>query len=61
MQIFYTPIYIAIRNAHMSKYQPLWEYISSRNEPALKLDFSEIEDVLKAPIDHSFLTYKKEL
>lgn len=56
MQIFYTPIYIAIRNAHMSKYQPLWEYVTVSGENTLKLNFSDIENILKAPIDHSFLT-----
>ena len=45
----------------MSKYQPLWEYVTESGENTLKLNFSDIENILKAPIDHSFLTYKKEL
>ena len=29
--------------------------------PSIKLTFSEIEKILRIPIDHSFLTDKKEL
>ena len=43
----------------MSKYEPLWEYIKE-NEPE-KLSFSEVEAICGFPIDHAFLTYKKEL
>lgn len=45
----------------MSKYNPLWEYIQNREESPLKLTFSEIRDILRTEIDHSFLKYKKEL
>ena len=45
----------------MSKYDPLWEYIKTRNEQNFKLTFSEIEKIAGVPIDHSFLKYKKEL
>lgn len=45
----------------MSKYNPLWEYIQKREESPLKLTFSEIRDILRTEIDHSFLKYKKEL
>ncbi len=44
----------------MSKYQPLWECAKNKDTYPLKLTFSEIEGVLGFPIDHSFLTYKKE-
>ncbi len=44
----------------MSKYQPLWEYVVSKNTYPLKLSFYEINAILGFPIDHSFLTYKKE-
>lgn len=45
----------------MSKYLPLWEYVSRRDEESFSLSFSEIEALLGFPVDHSFLTYKKEL
>lgn len=45
----------------MSKYNPLWETISKRNEDDFKLSFDEVEMTLGFPIDHSFLTFKKEL
>lgn len=45
----------------MSKYDPLWEYFNSRNEPIIELSFESIKDILGFTIDHSFLNYKKEL
>ena len=45
----------------MSKYNHLWEYIQNREESPLKLTFSEIRDILRTEIAHSFLKYKKEL
>ena len=45
----------------MSKYQPLWEHIQTINSDKLSLSYGEIESILGFPIDHSFLTYKKEL
>ncbi len=44
----------------MSKYQPLWEYVTSVDMFPLKLSFDDIYSVLGFAIDHSFLTYKKE-
>ncbi len=44
----------------MSKYEALWEYVARLNTYPLKLSFDEIFNVLGFPIDHSFLTYKKE-
>lgn len=43
----------------MSKYEPLWEYIK-KNQPAM-LTFETVETICGFPIDHSFLTFKKEL
>lgn len=43
----------------MSKYNRLWDYIK-KNGPEV-MSFDEVEAVCGFPIDHSFLTYKKEL
>ncbi|MBR3016377.1 MAG: hypothetical protein IKH57_04760 [Clostridia bacterium] len=43
----------------MSKYEPIWKYIQE-NEPTI-LTFDTVEKVCGFPIDHSFLTFKKEL
>lgn len=45
----------------MSKYDPLWKYIRQKNCDSLLLSFNLIYDILGFEIDHSFLTYKKEL
>lgn len=45
----------------MSKYDPLWEWIKINGTESFKLTFSEIEKITGFPIDHSFLSYKKEL
>lgn len=45
----------------MPKYAALWEHISRQSTAHLQLHFAEIEQILGFPIDHSFLTYKKEL
>lgn len=44
----------------MSKYDALWEYVQKHNESQVKLTFDEVQDIAGIPIDHSFLTYKKE-
>ncbi len=44
----------------MSKYEPLWQYLKD-NENTTKLSYEEIKSILGFEIDHSFLTYKKEL
>ncbi len=44
----------------MSKYKALWEYAAKIDTFPLKLGFDEIAGILGFPIDHSFLTYKKE-
>ena len=45
----------------MSKYEPLWNYVLEKGIDSLKLTFSEIKQITGTEIDHSFLTYKKEL
>ena len=45
----------------MSKYQPLWNYIKEKQTVNYKLTYEEIKSILEFEIDHSFLTYKKEL
>lgn len=45
----------------MSKYNPLWNWIKENDTDSFKLTYSEIETIVGFPIDHSFLTYKKEL
>lgn len=45
----------------MSKYDALWKFVQEDGSPTLKLDFEEILEIAGAPMDHSFLTYKKEL
>ena len=45
----------------MSKYNALWEYVQKNGSPSIKLSFTEIHYIAGIEIDHSFLTYKKEL
>jgi hypothetical protein len=45
----------------MSKYNSLWKYIKNNGNTELKLSFDEIKNIIGFDIDHSFLTYKKEL
>ena len=45
----------------MSKYDALWEYVKNCKEEEVTLTFEEIGEIAGVPIDHSFLTYKKEL
>ena len=45
----------------MSKYNAVLEYVVSRGESRLLLTFDEIHQLAGIEIDHSFLTYKKEL
>lgn len=45
----------------MSKYQSLWNYIKEKQKVNYKLTYEEIKSILGFEIDHSFLTYKKEL
>ncbi|MCQ2087923.1 MAG: hypothetical protein MJZ37_07705 [Bacilli bacterium] len=45
----------------MSKYSSLWIWISETKSQDFKLTYEELEKVLNFKIDHSFLTFKKEL
>lgn len=45
----------------MSKYTALWEWIKENGTDRFALSFAEAEQIAGLPIDHSFLTYKKEL
>ncbi len=45
----------------MSKYNLLWEYVKKSGSQTLRLSFDEIQNIAGIPLDHSFLTYKKEL
>ena len=45
----------------MSKYEPLWRRVKENGTEIFTLTYAEIENILGFPIDHSFLTYKKEL
>ena len=45
----------------MSKYEPLWEYLLANNKDYYVLSYEDIRNILGFDIDHSFLTYKKEL
>lgn len=45
----------------MSKYQPLWERIKLLDKDELVLSFDEIEKIVNNPLNHTFLSAKKEL
>ena len=45
----------------MGKYDALWAWIKENGTDSFKPTFAEIEQIAGQPIDHSFLTYKKEL
>lgn len=45
----------------MSKYDSLWKYLKDNNKAEYKLSYEDIKNILGFNIDHSFLTYKKEL
>lgn len=45
----------------MSKYEPLWKWIKKNKKDDFILNYDQIEKILGFEIDHSFLTYKKEL
>lgn len=45
----------------MSKYDALWEYVRGDGRERSTLSFEDIRRIAGVPIDHSFLTYKKEL
>ena len=44
----------------MSKYEPFWNYVKEQENDFI-LNYEQVEKILGFPIDHSFLTFKKEL
>ena len=44
----------------MSKYEPLWNYVKEQENDFIP-NYVQVEKILGFPIDHSFLTFKKEL
>ena len=44
----------------MSKYEPLWNYVKEKENDFI-LNYEQVEKILGFPIDHYFLTFKKEL
>lgn len=51
----------ALVRRYISKCDSLWEYIEKCGEREITLSYEEIEKICGVTIDHSFLTYKKEL
>jgi hypothetical protein len=51
----------ALVRRYISKYDSLWENIGKCGEREITLTYDEIAKICGVPIDHSFLTYKKEL
>ena len=45
----------------MSKYEPLWVYLSKRHDARLTLTFDQIAKITGFKFDHAFLTFKREL
>lgn len=45
----------------MSKYKTLWDYLKENDKDEYNLTYESIKNILGFNIDHSFLTYKKEL
>ena len=45
----------------MSKYDPLWNWIKESGKDSIILHFEDVERIVGFPVDHSFLSYKKEL
>ena len=45
----------------MSKYDRLWNWIRDNGTEEFSLTYAEIEKIAGHPLDHSFLTYKREL
>ena len=44
----------------MSKYEPLWRFLSGDGSECIQFSFERIEEILGFPMDHSFLRYKQE-
>lgn len=48
-------------NMKKDRFAALWSYVESQNGEFVSLSFEEIEKIAGTPVDHSFLTYKKNL
>ena len=44
----------------LSKYEPLWRFLSGDGSGCIQFSFERIEEILGFPLDHSFLNYKQE-
>ena len=44
----------------MSKYEPLWRFLSGDGSGCIQFSFERINEILGFPLDHSFLRYKQE-
>ena len=44
----------------LSKYEPLWRFLSGDGSGCIQFSFERIEEILGFPMDHSFLRYKQE-
>ena len=44
----------------LSKYEPLWRFLSGDGSGCIKFSFERIEEILVFSLDHSFLNYKQE-
>ena len=44
----------------LSKYEPLWTFLSGDGSGCIQFSFERIEEILGFPMDHSFLRYKQE-
>ena len=45
----------------MSNYEQLWKYVADSGKDKLQLSFDQVGQIGQVEIDHSFLSYKKEL
>lgn len=45
----------------MSKYRPLWQYLSTQSGDRLTMSFDDVAQITGFAFDHAFLTFKKEL
>ena len=44
----------------LSKYEPLWRFLSGDGSGCIQFSFERIEEILGFSLDHSFLRYKQE-
>lgn len=49
------------RRSFVSKYDGLWRWIAENGQAHFKLTYTQIKELAGVPIDHSFLSFKKEL